>query len=145
MNTFEKSAIQAECQAAIGSFFIALDLHDFAACAALMAPDGVWHRKGKPLVGRDAVLADLASRGPEVVTAHIVTNCVISPLSADSATARYYALVYRCDNHTGSADAPAPLDRPVSILIYEDSFVRSDGAWLTASRRSRRLFATVTG
>ena len=115
------------CEQAVRRFFQALDNQDFPTCASLMAPDGVWYRKGNPLVGRDAVRADLSVRGPEVVTAHLVTNCVVTPASTVAADVRYHALVYRCDNHVGPAGTPAPLGAPVSILFYEDLLVLLDG------------------
>jgi len=142
MNKSDQVATVVDCQQAINRFFHALDGHDFAACAASIAADGIWHRKGNPLVGPDAVLADLSGRGPETVSMHMITNCVVTPTADGQADARYYALVYRCDNHVGAPGTAAPLVAPVSILIYEDRLVKVVNDWLVAERRSRRVFAS---
>lgn len=131
-----------ESIAAVGEtvvrFFAALDGGAFETLADLMAPDGVWHRQGKALAGREAILKAMAERGPDVRTAHLVTNLLVEP-DADAATARFIMTAFRHDGAL-AADAPAPLAGPFSIGFYTCRCVRHDGHWRIAEMRGNTRF-----
>jgi ketosteroid isomerase-like protein len=129
------------CQQAIHRFYAALDASDFAAVAASVAPDGVWHRQGKALRGPGDVAAALAERPAGRVTAHLVQNLVVTLEDSETATARYNTLVFRHDGAAG-APPPAPIGAPLSIAAAQDRLSRdaATGAWLVVERRSSRVF-----
>jgi ketosteroid isomerase-like protein len=140
MDEIRRAALVTQCAQAVMRFYAALDAGDFAAVAAGMAPDGVWHRQGKALLGPPGVAAALAERPAGRATAHLVQNLVIDLEGEDGATARYMSLVYRNDGHEGKPP-PYPLAGPLSIALYADRMRRdAEGDWLVVERRSRRLF-----
>jgi hypothetical protein len=136
------AALTLACQQAVLRFYAALDASDYAAVAAAVAPEGVWHRQGKALRGPAEVRAALAERPAGRVTAHLVQNLVVDLADERNATARYMSLVYRHDAGTGAPpEGPAPLGAPLSIAAYADRLRREEGgAWLVVERRSRRVF-----
>jgi hypothetical protein len=95
MDELLAAARSLACHQAIYRFYAALDAADFAAVAAAVAPDGVWHRQGKALRCPGEVAAAMAERPAGRVTAHLVQNLVVTLLDAQTATARYNTLVFR--------------------------------------------------
>jgi SnoaL-like domain len=140
------AALTLACQQAVLRFYAALDASDYAAVAAAVAPEGVWHRQGRALRGPAEVRAALAERPAGRVTAHLVQNLVVDLADERNATARYMSLVYRHDAGAGAGagappEGPAPLGAPLSIAAYADRLRREEaGAWLVVERRSRRVF-----
>jgi ketosteroid isomerase-like protein len=127
-----------ECQRTLYRFARALDAGDFEGVAATMAEDGVWFRQHERLEGRAAVVAALSKRGPAVLTRHLITNVVIESAGVDSAVSRCTVLVFRDESGAGQ---PAALESARTIADYEDRFVRREGRWQIAERRSTRVFA----
>jgi ketosteroid isomerase-like protein len=123
------------------NFFMCLDTSAFEALVDCMAPDGVWHRQGKVLRGRDMILAAMAERGPDVRTAHMVTNFQLMSVEESSATARFYLAGYRYDGSV-TEGAPAPMEVPFSIGLYQCRCTRVGDQWkigdLRATPRFRR-------
>ncbi len=142
MDEIRAAALTLACQQAVLRFYAALDASDYAAVAAAVAPEGVWHRQGRALRGPAEVRAALAERPAGRVTAHLVQNLVVDLADERNATARYMSLVYRHDAGAGAPpEGPAPLGAPLSIAAYADRQRRQDGgAWLAVERRSRRVF-----
>ena len=113
-------------------FFYALDLRDFEALADVMADGGVWHRQGKALSGRGAILAALAERGPDVRTAHVVTNFQVIELAAHTARARFYLTGWRYDGPFDEA-TPSPMEVPFSVGLYDCHLKRERSTWVIES------------
>jgi SnoaL-like domain len=136
------AALTLACQQAVLRFYAALDASDYAAVAAAIAPEGVWHRQGRALRGPAEVRAALAERPAGRVTAHLVQNLVVDLADERNGTARYMSLVYRHDAGAGAPpEGPVPLGAPLSIAAYADRLRREEGgAWLVVERRSRRAF-----
>jgi ketosteroid isomerase-like protein len=126
-----------ECQRTLYRFARALDAGDFEAVAATMAEDGVWFRQGERLEGRAAVVAALNKRGPSVLTRHLITNIVIDEAGADRAISHCTVLVFRDESGTPQ---PVALVSPRTVSDYEDRFVRREGRWQIAERRSTSVF-----
>ncbi len=139
MDELHRAAAILGCQQAVHRFFAALDASDYDAVAAGMAPDGVWYRQGKELKGPDQVRTALADRPRGRVTAHMVQNLVVELEDQNTASVRYFSLVYRHDGD-GSAPGPAPLGQPLSIASNTDRMRRDGDRWLVVERRSRRVF-----
>ena len=144
MDETRVAALTLACQQAVLRLYAALDASDYAAVAAAIAPEGVWHRQGRALRGPAEVRAALAERPAGRVTAHLVQNLVVDLADERNATARYMSLVYRHDAEAGAPqDGPAPLGAPLSVAAYADRLRREEGgAWLVVERRSRRVFGS---
>ncbi|HWX50027.1 MAG TPA: nuclear transport factor 2 family protein [Roseomonas sp.] len=139
MDESRKAALILGCQQAVLRFYSALDAGDFAAVAAAMAPEGVWHRQGRHLRGPGEVAAALAERPAGRITAHLVQNLVIDLLDETTAEARFHSLVYRHDAGPG-AEGAAPLGAPLSISRSRDRLRLEGGEWLVVERGSTRVF-----
>lgn len=131
---------EAQCRKLLVRVLNALDNGNYQTLAEQFAPDGVWHRQGERLEGRPAIVAALQKRPPHVVTRHLANNIEINIVSEDEATAHSVVVVYRHES-----DEPvksAPMELPRSILDYDDRFVRYDGEWLLAERKSSKIFSS---
>jgi ketosteroid isomerase-like protein len=145
VDEIRKAALITLCAQAIARFWAALDASDHETVARSMAPEGVWHRQGKALRGPEGVRAALAERPAGRVTAHMVQNLVVELADENTATARYFSLVYRHDADR-APEGPVPLGDALSIAAVSDRLRRgADGAWLVVERRSRPVFSAAAG
>lgn len=143
MDEVRKAALITLCAQAIARFWAALDASDYETIAKSMAPEGVWHRQGKALQGPDGVRAALVERPAGRVTAHMVQNLVVDLVDENTATARYFSLVYRHDAER-APDGPVPLRDALSISAVSDRLRRgADGEWLVVERSSRPVFSAA--
>lgn len=122
------------------TFFGAIDQHRYEDVAALMAKDGVWHRQGKVLAGRDAVLEAMRQRNTAMATAHLVTNLIIER-SAGGATLTFHGVGL---GYEGPKGRPYPIVGPAQIARYVADCVQEDGAWKIAKMSNEVLFKTET-
>ncbi len=130
--------IEHDCLQVLVRFYRCLDARDYAAAAELVAEDGVWHRQGKALHGRQRIVEALEEREPGLVSAHLVLNALVDPRGADAAHVSAYVLVLR---QTGEEPITGPLPMPVPrvLLRSEDRFVRTASGWRIAEKRSTPL------
>lgn len=121
------------------SFFMNLDIRAFEDLADCMAPDGAWHRQGKVLNSREMILAAMAERGPDVRTAHLVSNFQVVAGDGNSAEARFYLIGYRFDGPVDES-GPSPMDLPFSIGLYRCGCVKAGEHWKIAEMRGTPRF-----
>lgn len=116
--------MEREATTVVHRFFRHLDDGDYGALAALMAPEGVWHRQGKMLRGPTMVLEAMKARPAGVTTRHLVTNMLVDVADPDHAGASCYITVYA---HTGEKkpDEPAPMELPLQIGTYRIKLTRT--------------------
>jgi hypothetical protein len=124
--------VEQDCSKVLIRFFHYLDRREYEKLAALMAKQGVWHRRGTELVGREGVLTALRARQPDFVTRHLVANVVVDWPGGDLATAGYELSVYAQDG--------AKPPRHLSIMTGEDQLERTNGNWLITSKKAEPLF-----
>lgn len=132
MNDLSLSRRDAACRHVL-AFFSALDQRRHDEVAALMAPDGVWHRQGQALVGPQAVAAALAERDPARETAHIVTNLHAASDQDGRVRVHFYLLAY--ESRTAPGDDATP--RLVSIRSCTDEWIDTQAGWRLAQKTSR--------
>ncbi len=123
-----------QCQQQVLAFFRDLDENRYEAMAERLAPDGVWHRQGQLLQGREAVLAALARRAPTMRILHLFTNLLLDRLDADTCELRGYMLIVRHDAGV-ALDGPAPLSGIESIRNHGFTLRRHGERWLIAALR----------
>ncbi|OZI30724.1 hypothetical protein CAL29_22285 [Bordetella genomosp. 10] len=128
------AAALALCHNQVMAFYRDLDENRYEDLAGRLAPDGVWHRQGKVLDSRRAVLDALAARSRTQRIHHLIVNLVADSLDDGRCRMRAYMLVVRHDS--GSApQGPAPLTGIENIRTLHIDLVRAGGAWLIAEMR----------
>ena len=99
--------------ATIIAFYRHLDARDYAALAALMLPEGVWHRQGAALSGSEAIMLAMAKRSPTMRIHHLLTNAYAQPAGPGQMRVIAYMMVIR-------HEPGAPLDGPAPLKGFEN-------------------------
>ena len=109
-------------------FFRHLDENNYQALAALLHPQGVWHRQGAELRGEEEVISALAKRSPTRRIVHLLTNLVGDMLEDGVAGVTGYMLVVK---HEAGAEltGPAPLEGIESIRIIRARVRDTEHGW----------------
>jgi hypothetical protein len=123
------------CRNQVMGFFRDLDDSDYDRLVSRMTADGVWHRQGKVLNGRDAVLQALAARSKTMRIHHLISNLFADTVGDDRCVMRGYMLVVRHDAGR-PLQGPAPLAGIENIRTTHVELARVDGAWLIARMRN---------
>ena len=132
-------AIEWDCSQVLLRFYDCFDNFDYAGMAALFKPEGVWHRAGKALSGREAIVAELATRSHTQTMRHVVTNLLVTVLTADEAQASCYITAWRHDDAKPPRKAPV-ISSPYLILVATARFNRTPQGWQMAEQVMRREF-----
>jgi hypothetical protein len=112
-----------------------LDDRDYEGIAALMAPDGVWHRQGAQLTSKAQILEALSKRSSTLVIHHLLSN-LFADLAADgTAQVTGYMLVVRHDSGT-LITGPAPLSGVENIRTIHAKLVPTAEGWRIRSMTS---------
>jgi hypothetical protein len=123
------------CRNQVLGFFRDLDENDYESLAGRMLPDGVWHRQGKVLTGREAVRAALAQRSRTQRIHHLIVNLYADTIDGTRCTLRGYMLVVRHDEGK-PLDGPAPLAGIENIRTTRVQLAWRDGTWFIADMRN---------
>ena len=132
-------AIEWDCAQVLTRFFNYFDQWRYEDMADLFAPDGVWHRQGRALQGRAAILAALAERSTTQRVRHVVTNLQIDVVDADTAASLLYVTAYRHD--TGAKQTEPPRIRaPYLLLVVPGRLRRTQAGWRIVHMEMNREF-----
>lgn len=123
------------CCNQVTAFFRDLDENRYDDLVGRLAPDGAWHRQGKVLQGREAVLSALAARSPTMRIHHLLCNLMIDEATEARVTLRAYMLVVRHDSGQSLA-GPAPLSGIENIRTIHVDMARHGDDWLIARLRN---------
>lgn len=137
ISPLERFAVVQDCTALIMRFAERSDARDAEALAAMFTEDGVFARPtlpDKPYVGRAAILEGFRARPVTLLTRHIVTNVIVTPVSANEATAESYILLYTAQQAEGAA-LPVPANPKQLIGNFRDAIMREAGVWKFKERR----------
>jgi ketosteroid isomerase-like protein len=86
LDTLDLDADRACQRLAVASYSL-MDQGRYAETAALFTEDATWVRGGKPVTGRDNILAALHQRPATDISRHIVTNVLVTVTSEREAVA----------------------------------------------------------
>ncbi|PZQ78103.1 MAG: hypothetical protein DI563_01365 [Variovorax paradoxus] len=139
MDRDAERAIEWDCGQVLLRFYDAFDAWDYDGMAAQFIEDGVWHRAGKALKGREAIVAELHRRPTTQVIRHVVTNLIVDVQDADHAQARLYLTAYRHDAGEPRV-VPAPMRGPALLLVVTAKLMRSTEGWLIVQQTMSREF-----
>jgi hypothetical protein len=132
-------AIEWDCGQVLTRFFNYFDRWRYADMVELFTEDGVWHRQGKALQGRPAILAALAARSTTQRVRHVVTNVQIDVLGPDLANSLLYVTAYMHDSGAPQTE-PARIRAPYLILTAPGRLARTDEGWKIAYLEMIREF-----
>lgn len=118
---------------AVTLFFRHLDERNYDGMADLLS--GTWHRQGKVLDSRAALLEALGQRSPTVRIAHLLTNCCGTPAEDGTVAVMAYMLVVRHDGDT-AAQGPAPLEGIANIRTLRATVANGPDGWRIAYLKS---------
>ena len=121
-------AIEWDCAQALTRFFNYFDQWRYEDMAGLFAPNGVWHRQGKALQGKDAIVAVLNTRSRTQTVRHVVTNVQIEVTDAMTAEFLLYVTAYIHDSGTKLRKA----------ADHSDAVAAAGGAGATFVKRGAR-------
>lgn len=125
----------SRCRNQVMGFFRDLDDNAYDSLVSRMAPDAVWHRQGKVLTGREAVLQALSARSPTMRIHHLISNLFADSVEDSRCVMRGYMLVVRHD--AGRVlEGPAPLSGIENIRTTHVELARVAGAWLIVRMRN---------
>ena len=131
--------IEADCTQLLYRFYYYLDEFRYRDVAELFVADGVWHRAGQALQGRDQIIAALERRSTTQRVRHVVTNLLIE--AGDDATAQivFYLTAYQHDAGIRS-EAPAKIGGPSLLLVVTATLVKAAAGWRIARQTTKREF-----
>ena len=140
MNDSTQAQIVQECERLLYQLAHLTDHGPHAEIAQLFTEDGDFDRDGTVVVGRQA-LRDLYSQRPaSLMTRHMVSNIMVTVVSAEEASSQAYATVYRFRSTNGAKPVPpVTCDGPESIAEYRDQWVKTAEGW----KFKRRILKTV--
>lgn len=147
LNDTDRVHIVRECERVFLQIARLTDHGPHDAIAQHFTEDAQMDRDGTPVRGRAALQALYAKRPANLMTRHLVSSMLVTPVSAREAVCRAIATVYR---HRGP-DAATPPAVPVtcagpeSIVEYEDRLVRTDDGWKVSSRVMKTVIKVQQG
>ncbi|GAC1341935.1 MAG: hypothetical protein NVSMB18_15030 [Acetobacteraceae bacterium] len=109
-------------------FFRALDDRDYGLLAALLAPDGAWHRQGAVLRNEADIMQAMASRSPTMRIHHLLTNVYAEVRSETEAEVTAYMLVVRHDSKAAPT-GPSPLSGIENIRTMRARLRQTGERW----------------
>jgi hypothetical protein len=130
----DRTRVHLDCEATALAFFYALDTNAPHEAAAQMMPDGVWHRGGTKLEGRDAIVAALQTRPASRRTCHVISNFRLLVVTDKHVTAAFYLVAY--EGIQGSATGSPEAMRLLGIRDCRDSLTLTADGWRIAVKQS---------
>ncbi|MDR5782930.1 nuclear transport factor 2 family protein [Caballeronia sp. LZ065] len=135
MSDEARLAASMACTETVFAFFHCLDERTHELAVSLFAPDGVWHRNGEALRGRESIGRALAARPETRRTFHAVCNPLVSRVDRTHAEVRFFLMAFEAQR-TDASDTP-PLT-PSAVRRCIDTLVFDGERWLIASKSSER-------
>lgn len=136
---FDRRGIEADCARVIISLFRDLDAFDYPRLIGNFAPDGLWAREGRELVGHAQILAALAQRPRNQVVRHLITNLIVDATSSSEACAGAYNTAYRALD-VAAESLPARIDAPLGLWVLDARLACREGVWrITALRQAQQF------
>jgi hypothetical protein len=134
LDPMERLLAERACERLVLDVVHRLDLGEPGTFGDLFTPDGVWEwpYDQRRIEGREALRAYFASRPADRLSRRMCTNIRVTVDSPDTAAATTYFATYRVDGYTeGTLIAPR---LPANIGHYQDTFRKTGGSWLIATR-----------
>ena len=123
-------AIITACERLMADYAVYRDRLDADGWADTFTEDAVLVLGSGTHQGRDAILANLASR-PTPAVAHLImlTSVKITPIDETSAAGISYAIILNGDRPVGPGDPPIQMEGITSVNVYHTEFVLTAEGW----------------
>ncbi|MER5987439.1 nuclear transport factor 2 family protein [Streptomyces sp. NPDC001787] len=143
LDPLEQLLAERACERLVIEFVRRLDLGDPSTVAELFTPDGRWDWPAgeRRVQGREALRSYFGSRPSDRLSRRMCTNTLVTVDSPTTASSTTYFATYRVDGATDTLPSPR---LPANVGHYEDTFRRTDGVWLLASRTLVLAFGGAT-
>lgn len=135
MSVEAKVKARLSCTETVFEFFRCLDERTHERAVMLFAPDGVWHRNGEALRGREDIARALAARPESRRTFHAVCNPLVSLADQTHAEIRFFLMAFeaqRADAAESALMVPSAVRRCVDTLVFDGE------RWMIAKKSSER-------
>ena len=125
------------CHRLVIASYSLMDQGRYEETAALFTADAVWVRGGKPVSGRDAILAALDQRSTTDISRHIITNVLIEARENDEASGTACFVPLRGTKRDDGTVATPPITN-VGDLNYR--FRKERDGWRIAHLQPTMIF-----
>ena len=134
MDEWRRISIERECERLVTSYCHLVDHGEAAKIADLFTEDGVWTSAEFTANNREEVRAAMTQRQENAnrMSRHVCNNLQLDVIDDDHAEGVVYLTLYRNDGKPGRR--LSPLEGPVMVGEYRDSFVRGDEGWKISRR-----------
>lgn len=141
MTEIETVLAEHACVMLCNAFHVYTDNFEHDRVLDLWAEGGIfYHQQVGTLEGRDAIKAYLDCKSTYPLTRHLVSNVTIDMIDADNAEGTCYITVF----YSEPTSVPAPLEPPIALVTYKDTFRRTADGWRFATRRPRLTHTAPT-
>jgi|HubBroStandDraft_5_1064220.scaffolds.fasta_scaffold64806_2 hypothetical protein len=131
--------VEWDCTQLLFRFYYWFDSFRYEEMVALFLPDGVWHRAGKVLRGREEIIAILRERSTTQRVRHVLTNVLVDAVDAANASVVLYLTAYQFDSGQ-PVNTPPTITSPSLLLLVTATLVKTSDGWLIAEQRTTREF-----
>lgn len=130
--------VRHACEDLVVAYTHYVDFGDAARVAELFTDDGVWESEQTRMEGVDELREGFGRRQGlvERTSRHVCTNFRLTMIDERTAEGLVYFTLYRHDGN----DDPAPLEGPLMVGQYRDTFVLTEDGWRFAHRRAEAAF-----
>jgi hypothetical protein len=136
---------QMACQALAVEYAEVVDNKDYERLRDVFAEDASFGRPFNPkesIHGIEAIIAMFASRPPNRLTHHIVSNFRLHVETRDRAIGTCRVLLYTSDSSESESPEGRPVSGPQLMGTYQDLYLRTPKGWRLADRRGSIAFHT---
>lgn len=134
-----RRSIEWDCSRLILAFYDRFDNWDYEAMAAMFAEEGAWLRAGKRLVGRQAIVDEMAVRSTTQTIRHMVTNLIVDVEDRQRARASCYLTAWRYDDGRPRSGPPT-IRSPALLAVVTATLERRGECWRIVHKETRREF-----
>ena len=128
MTELEKLSCKTACQDLLSSLCVALDAHDSDRAIKLFSNDAILVTKGGELRG-EAARSALRNRPQDVLTRHIISNVLITPITSTAAVGEAYCILYSVRRTDGIDNVPALPATPQALGEFRLEFQQNEDGW----------------
>lgn len=134
MDDLQRVLIERACERLVTSYCHLVDHGEAEKIADLFTEEGVWTSPEFTATGREEVRSAMGQRQANVnrMSRHVCNNFKLDVLDESHAEGVVYLTLYRHDGKPGRR--VSPLEVPVMVGEYRDSFVRGEEGWKISRR-----------
>ncbi|OUL89998.1 nuclear transport factor 2 family protein [Paraburkholderia hospita] len=119
-------------------FYDCLDRRDYAGVLGCFTQNGIWHRRGSYVQGREAIKAALEARPSNFHTSHLVSNVRVQQTSPMDGAVSFCMSGYPYIGDLSPGEYAAP-PRVHLVAMYRDVMKKLDGRWLIVEKKCVRI------